>query len=83
MFESIKNSAARFWNNIQEATDYRHRGSMWQSTLHWAFVCLGIVLALFGLLLFLVFMIRWPEWTIGAIVLAAVARVIYAGMHGR
>lgn len=83
MFTRMKSGVSRFINNISQATDYRRRGSMWQSTLHWAFVCLGIVLALFGLLLFLVFMIRWPEWTIGVIVLAAVARVIYAGMHGR
>ena len=83
MFDTIRKSAAQFWNNIQEATHYRHRGSAWQSTLHWAFVCVGIVLALFALLGFLVLLINWPVFTIGLVVVSALARIIYAGVRGR
>lgn len=83
MFESIKNLAAQFKSNMQDATHYRHRGSACQSTLHWAFVCVGIVLALLALLVFLVLLVNWPVFTIGLVVGAALARIIYAGVRGR
>jgi hypothetical protein len=83
MFDRIKNSAAGFWNNIQEATHYRHRGSAWQISLHWACVCVGIMLALASLLVFLVFLVNWPVFTMGLVLGAAIARIIYAGVRGR
>lgn len=83
MFDTMRKPAAQFWNNIQEATDYRHRGSAWQRSLHAAFVCVGIVLALIVLVAFLITLLVWPRVTIGLILLSAIARIIYAGVRGR
>lgn len=83
MFESIKNSAAQFWNNIQEATHYRHRGSVWQGSLQAAFVCVGIVLALIVVCMGVLILLIWPRTTISLILLTALARIIYAGVRGR